>query len=781
MKNWFVLFPKYLRSAFRYRNLTLINIFGLAVGLAVAMFLLVYLQFELSFDRDFKDADRIYRILSVIENENGTAISPLAFEDLAHALETEIPEVERASRLFDVGSFYLYLEKPDIFLAESYMVDPAFLQIFDFKVLYGNPEHALDQLGNCVLTRTTAERFFGKGVNPVGRILNRNNSQEVLEVAAVIEDMDNTHFRFDILIGLPDFSFSGLEYYTYLKFRPGTDQKQVAEKCNALVKKMLDERFGKKMAGDFNGITESLTSIHLSTRANFDLSETVNESNLFFIILLTLFILGIAVSNFISLYTIQGERKAMEISIRKIYGADQFEIIKMIFGEAFLITSFSFVLAFYFYYILVDFVASWLNFPLPESAGLSWSIGVEFLLLFIFIAFINGIFPASRFVSHKPKQLIQKSEMRKYRLTAFSVVIQFAVVVFCVASLIIIKKQLSYVHNLPLGFQAENILETNVNIKADEIEGIKAELLQFPFIQKVVVGEEGNPLNGSHGQTVNRKDWSKKSISVREARVGTGFFDLYGMHLLEGNDFSENIDISKNQIILSESTVKALGFEKVVGEDIYFASRQCKVIGVVNDVLTSAHDKIGYRVYTSGEKYYYVLSVQFLPGSYAETKLALQKVLEDRRNSEPLSMVLTTDWVRNQYVQDEITYRILMCGSILAILLALLGLLALNSFVILQKQKNIGIKRVMGAQINEILIDLNRYILWRIFPAIPVGVGLSYYGMCQWLSTFEYAIPMSWWLFALAILATLGVVLGTVFYQTLKAATANPVEVLKKE
>ena len=308
---------------------------------------------------------------------------------------------------------------------KSYMVDSTFLNVFSFTPLYGSLEEALNSPNTCVITRSTADRFFGVGSNPVGKSLLYESKNTSLEVKAVIEDIpQNTHFQFDLLTKLPDFGFGGLEYYTYLKLRPGVDPVVAIEKCNKLNTDLLNTRFGKYGAA-FESITEPLTELHTGTRAASDLSVPVSKSNLIFIIVVTFFILAVALSNFISLYIIQGEKRATEISVRKTNGAERKTIVGMLFAETTFVTSLAFVLAVVLYYSFAGMFAGLINFNMPQDVGVTGTMWTCFVLLFVLVSLIAGGYPAYYLSRFAPVELLRKTVARKYKLTAASVVIQF--------------------------------------------------------------------------------------------------------------------------------------------------------------------------------------------------------------------------------------------------------------------------------------------------------------------------------------------------------------------
>ncbi|WP_251622178.1 ABC transporter permease [Odoribacter lunatus] len=776
-------FVRLYRTAFRNKGLTFINIFGLGTGLAVALFLLVYLQFEFSYDRHFKDADRIYRMLSVWKESGENANYPINLGVLASTLVKEVPEVETASRLYTWGTMDLKYENGEKAPVKSYMVDSSFLDIFSFTPVYGNLEGALNMPNTCVITRSTADRFFGVGSNPVGKSLQYEARRTSLEVKAVIEDIpQNTHFQFDLLTKLPEFGWGGLEYFTYLKLRPGVDPAVAIAKCDQINAELLTNRFGKYGAA-FESITEPLTELHTATRSSsYDLSVPASKTNLIFIIVVTLFILAIALSNFISLYLIQGEKRSMEISVRKTNGAERKTIMGMLFSETTLVTSVAFVLAIALYYAFAGIFAGLIDFNMPEEVGVTGTMWGCFVLLFILVSLIAGGYPAYYLSRFAPVELVRKTVVRKYKLTAASVVIQFSVVIFCISALLVVWRQLDYMKKMPLGFNPDNVLTVGVGCNMHAYEGIRSDLMQYPEIVDVAMGQ-GHPFSGCSGQNLRRTDQTdKETISIDERRSGPGYFRTYEIPIMEGRELKYENRMDSAGILLTETTLAALGLQDPVGKKVMFNGSPVTVVGIVKDIhYGSARTKIGRLVYTAYSPYSSVLGVRYQPGEYQQAREHVAEIMKKHFEGVPYAMVQLRDVADNMYKQDEITSRILMSGTVLAIILALLGLVALMGFVAHQKRKEISVRRVLGAQVGSVVYDLNRYILVRILPALPIGVGVSYYVMYHWLQNFAYATELSWWLFGGALLLTFVIVLLTILYQSIHSAMANPVDALKTE
>lgn len=775
-------FARLLRTAFRNKGLTLINITGLSVGLAVAMFLLVYLSFEFSYDKHFKDADRIYRVISIGKGQNEVMTIPLTLYQECDQLLKEVPEVEYAARLFRQGGGIFETEEQVVLNIEGYVVDSSFLNIFDFPVVYGQLEGALNSVNQCVITRKYAEAFFGSGVNPVGKTLTHKEEKKNYQISAVIEDIpENTHFKFDILTKLIDLGYGSAEYLTYLKFKSGIDMPLAIQKAEEVTKGVLETSFAG-MGYTFSSLVEPVASIHFSSPVTFDLKPKGNTSNLLFVSLVVLFILGIAISNFISLYIIQGEKRASEISIRKTNGAMRKSILSLLFGETFFVTFIAFVLAVILYYSCSEWFARFIHFNLPPDSGLTGKMWGNFVLLFVVVAILAGGYPAYYLSRFTPIDLIRKAVTRKYKLTAASVVLQFSIVIFCISALGVVMRQLDYVRNLPLGFEADQVLTAFVNSDIQQYEVLRNELMQYPEITEVGVGQ-GNIISGWSGGALRLPAQAEKDqIGVDERRIGPGFMNVFRVPVLEGRNFTNNWEAEKDNIILSESTVAALGLENPLGQKVISGMHTFTVIGVAKDIhYTSAHEKIGKMAYTFYATDYWNVSVRYKVGEYQQAKEKLSNVLKKLYPGEPFSVNTIRDQIQYMYVQDEVVARILSGGTIIAITLALLGLLALSGFVARQKRKEISVRRVMGAQVKDIIWGLNGYIIVRILPAIPLGIALSYYIMKGWLRNFAYALPLSWWIFAAALCITLFIVVLTIFYQSIRSATANPVNALKSE
>ena len=398
----------------------------------------------------------------------------------------------------------------------------------------------------------------------------------------------------------------------------------------------------------------------------------------------------------------------------------------MLFAETTFVTSLAFVLAVVLYYSFAGMFAGLINFNMPQDVGVTGTMWTCFVLLFVLVSLIAGGYPAYYLSRFAPVELLRKTVARKYKLTAASVVIQFSVVIFCISALFVVWRQLDYMKNMPLGFNPDNVLTVNVRGNIHTYEGIRSDLLQYPEIVDLAMGQ-GHPFSGCSGQSLRRTDQTdKETISIDERRTGPGYFRTYEIPVLEGRELKFENSMDSDGIILTETTVAALELQDPVGKKVMFNGHPMTVVGVAKDIhYGSARTKIGRLVYTAYSTYSWMMGVRYQPGSYQQAKECVAEMMKKHFEGVPYAAVQLRDIADNMYKQDEITSRILMSGTVLAIILAFLGLVALMGFVAHQKRKEISVRRVLGAQVGTVVYDLNRYVLVRILPALPIVMGVE--------------------------------------------------------
>lgn len=772
-----------IKAAFKDRGITLTSILGLAIGLAAAIFLLTHLVFEFSYDSHHSKIDRIYRPISVWTDEGSDpGFHSICLRSLKQKLES-IPEVEQVAQLYNLGKPVATKTGGEmVALGKTFMVDSSFLSIFDAKLVYGKLGGRSLSPNTIILVRSEAQRLFGDG-DPVGKSLVID--KEPCVVTAVVEDQPlNTMFRYKVLMGMrPSLieQMGGLELPTYVLFKQGVDFAAASKKCNDVYAKLLTSRFAD-MKATFSSIMEPFAAVHYSTRANYDLVKKVDSVNLVFLIVVVAFLLGIAISNFINLSIIKGEHRAREISIRKANGADRRTIMRMLLLESLLVTTLAFVLGFCLLYLLGDYASSFFDVNLPKKFLLNATFYPWIAAIYIFTVVVSSLYPAVYLSKYSPTELQRNSVKRRHWLTISSVVLQFTAVVFCLISITVVAAQMRYIKSLPLGYSVDGVLTVTMpeSVNQARMAMVIDDLKKNPLVISASASDH-YPFAGTSGQNI-QKQGESLGRTIGERRCDANFFDTYKIRIVDGRGFTGNVASDSTSIVLSQKAVKDLQLKNPVGTTLLFNGKPMLVVGVVADIRWgSARYEGSVDMYDTGWGTFYYLSIRVNPMRMDEATTYVKSVLERNFPAAPLTIYPGDDWVSDFYSSDRSIFNIIASGGILAILLSLMGLVALSRFVARQKEREMAVRKVLGATILSTVWSMSRYVLVRILPAIPLGFALAYYAMHRWLAAFAIRIDMEWWMFVVAIVITLLLALVIVAAQTFRTAMVNPVSVLRKE
>lgn len=771
------------RAAFKNRWLAATGIAGLAMGLAAAIFLLSYFTFELSYDKHYPKIDRIYRALTVwISNGETPDYHSICLRSIKPRLEA-IPEVERVAQLYDLGNPMATKSNGEkLELGRTFMVDSIFLSIFDAKRVYGKVDLSSLAPGKVVLVRSEAERLLGKG-DPVGKTIEM--AKQNFTISAVVEDPPlNTMLRYKALVGEVGGyfdMFGGLEFRTFVLFKEGVNTDAAIKKCNAVNKEELSKKFSDSK-DTFDGLMEPFSKAHYASKSLYDLGRVADYKILLFLLVVVLFVLGVAITNYINISIIRGEERAKEISIRKANGADRWMVVLMLLKESAVIVSVAFVLAFALLYLLGDYITSFLDIRMPEHFVVQpifypWIIG-----LFILTVAVSSLYPALYLSKCSPMELQRNSVKRRHRLTLSSVVLQFTAVVFCLVSLTVVGCQIHYFKNLPLGYDVNGVYTVVLPERVDysKAAAIVDDLQKSPIVISASASDHF-PFWGCSGQGL-RKAGDKDVTEVSERRCDANYFSTYKMKLLEGRVFSQNIKADSASVILSKKAVSEFNLDHPVGAQMLLNDRPVKVVGVVDNIhWGSAEGGVSVDIYDIGWDGFLQVSVRVNPKTGEAGKKHIEQVLKRHFPMTPIKIGTASDYVKDSYNSEQGVFNIIASGAVMAIILALIGLIALSRFVAKQKEREVAVRKTLGASVADVVSVITRYVLIRILPAIPIGAVLAYYVMQRWLSSFVYRIDIEWWMFAAAIVLTLILAFVVVIGQTLKTACINPVSVLRKE
>ena len=773
-----------LRNIKRHSAYSILNIIGMAIGMTCAILILLWVQDEWSYDRHFENADELYR---VIENQNlsggGSSLIVPVPGALAKALKEEYPEIIRAVRLCPNP---LILQKKGEFIEETVIsTDKDFLKMFGIRFIRGDINTALDDPHSIVITEETAKKYFGNE-EALGKTLASRGFN--VTVTGVVKSMpENSHIQFNILI--PVEWLSGLaahidgwneRFNTYIELKKGTESKIVEAKIHDFIKKHNKE-------SNSEIFLQNIKKVHLYSLGKYfaDSYGTGDITYVRILSLIAIFILIIACINFLNLSTAQSARRAREIGVRKVSGANKQKIILQFLGESLLIVLVAHVIAMIFVELLLPGFNNLIGKQLSvnyQSAGLY----IGLFTIVLFCGLLAGGYPAFYLSSLKPLDVIKGTVNKNPGNAGFRrilVIFQFSLSILLIICTLIVEAQLKYIQNKNLGFNKENIGYFMFPTRPSDpkLEALKKELISNPDILSVT--RAGNPFYNEG--TRNGFTWEGKSegddVYFHMIGVDPDYASVYKLELKEGRFFSSEFQTDKTAIVINEEAEKILGFNNPVGVTIT-SSRGSKlnIIGVVKDFHTqSLHHKIGPVIMQMSESNNFYIRMK--PDKIVPVVESVKKTFKAFDPGLPIDFHFLDNDYDNLYRTERRMGKIFGYFSLLAILISCLGLIGLSSFMTQRRTKEIGIRKINGAKSVEIYSLLSKeYILW-VMISILIACPVGWFAMNKWLQNFAYRINISLWIFLLAGFLALLIALLTVSWQAYRAASKNPVEALRYE
>ncbi len=796
------------------KSYSIINLFGLGVGIAAFLILAQYIQHHMSFDDFHAQKDNIYMLSLEYQSGNQLPQRPASnYPAVGPEIHRKFPEAEKFTRIYtDPSTFIIEANNQSFVETNTYFVDPAFLTMFSFPLKYGNPEEALKNPFSIVLTERAAKKYFGNE-NPVNKTLKTKiNTWEIdYTVTGVLENLpENTIFNSDVFI-----SFS-----TFVKNNPGVNENwgwtnfytflQLNDKANP---DALETKFSKLLTqhkGDYYAATgmreefflHKLTDIHFKTDLLYPIAPTVHMRLIYFLSIIAAFIVIIAWINFINLTIIQIHKRIKEVGIRKITGATHRQLIGLFFTESFLIN----ILSAFFSLLILTISIPVLADYLEILSGFTITIGfiLKLLLVTTFLGIIiTGIIPVVVIARISPSSLFRSAISRyssESRLRGGLIIFQSAISIILIIGVLTVYSQLNYMKNKKLGMNLEQvmIIEGPVYVQDENtfergMSYLKDELRKKSYISNVssswfIPGTDGQGGEGGYIRQCTQDKTQAKSYRV--GTFGYNFIDTYGMQLLAGRNFSKSHAVDNRRVIINEAAMKALGFsspEEAINGCIYFPiggkrdNTPIDVIGVLKDFhQKSLRSAIEPTIYTLTENASYT-SLKITPENLDQKISEMEAVWKKTFPKNPFSYYFMDAFFNQQYTAEKQLGSIVLFFSILAVLISAIGIFSLIIYYSTQKIKEIGVRKVNGANVSEVLILLNKDFVKRIVVSFIIACPVAYYAMNKWLENFAYKTTLSWWIFALAGALALSIALLTVSWQSWRAATRNPVEALRYE
>lgn len=780
-----------VRHIVKHPGYSFLNVLGLTLGITSALFLLIYVADEVSYDRYHEKADRIYRVSSKITEPDDQFTWLVAQIPFGPAVVQDYPEVEAYVRFINMPTaLYKYEDKE--FNEESFFyADSSLFDIFTYKVIRGDARSALLEPNKIALTETVAARYFGED-DPVGKTLTAGNA--AYEVTGVIEDVPfNSHFRFEALASrtnLPERigSWGNFGVFTYLLFPEGLDVKAFEKKMQGMYAAYMEPIFGP-INIKIEYILEPIKEIHLYSTNAGEPEPTGSITYVYIFAIVALFLVLIAAMNYMNLATARSSGRAREVGLRKVVGSRRGPLVWQFLSESVIFTIISLIISI----VLLMALLPRLNLLAGKSFDLNVLYSPVVLMsvigVIVLVGLIGGSYPAfflSRFspVTVLKGEITQGIAGRLFR--KILVVIQFTVSVIMIVCTLVVLKQLNYLKNMDQGYDQRNVLGLELNrTMTSKYPVLKQTLLKNPGI--IYVGSTDTPVGEGSGKTLFdvETDQGMSPRGINFAIIDHDFVEALGIKIIKGREFQEDMPSDTlSGVIVNETFVKRMGWSDPIGKRIEAGDEntlRARVVGVMQDYhqtgmyneiesLLLAYRKINNNVYVK-------ISEDNVEQALSHIESSWKEVFPD----QPYSYSFLTERFNGQFEADEKRGLIFTLFTILAILIACLGLFGLASYTVEQRTKEIGIRKVFGASEGTILRLVSREFIILSLISILLAFPIAWYFMNNWLENYVYRTGIGALLFLIAGLLTLVITFATISYKAYKAAVANPADSVKTE
>jgi len=789
------------RNLLKNKTFSAINIFGLSLGIATFLLIVNYLRFEYSFDSFNLKKDRIFRV-PMIETEKGGKPQRFAFTfpAVAPALKKDYPEIEEAVRFRKFWGVVNHGEQKFVENGHVFFADPAIFKVFSFKFEKGSPENAFKQLNDAVITHSTEKKYFGTE-SAIGKALHYRGEDFI--VTSVLEDIpSNSHIQFNILLnynkyialtnGNANTSWGWSDFYTYVLLKPGADVTKLQAKMPAFAQRYRgDDMKESGFTLEFN--FEPLQDIHTHSIYDYEFSGNGNLYYLKYLGLAAIFILFIALINYVNLSTARSLERSKEVGLRKVVGATKFQLIRQFLAESLLINIFAILIGYVLFKLTLPEFSRLIGLNVIDMQMIGWKFWSVIIAVFVTSTLVAGFYPAFVLSSFQPIQTLKSGRgfvgTNKNFLRKALVVIQFTAAIILIGGAIGFYRQLQFMSKRDLGINIKQtlILQQTLDMDSSKINTVESainNLQNIPGVQSVTVSTEipGNEVGGSSGfRRINSKDDKR----CRDFGIDEHFVPNYGLKILAGRNFDNDKPSDGRDtgfvlnIIINETASKVFGFAKpsdAINERIEGGGSHCKIIGVMNDYhqqsLQNNFDPIVYYPGHHIDMSNFALKLN--TPNLTQTVDRAKKVWHAAFPESPMQFFFLDDHFNEQYKDDSLFATILFLFTILAIIVASLGLFGLSLYTVAKRSKEISIRKVLGASVIQITTLITRDYVKLVLIACVLAIPAAYFLLDNWLSDYAFHIEIGYWFFLSPLLLTVLIALTTVLYQSIRAAMANP-------
>ncbi len=800
-----------IRNLVKHKLYSLINVFGLAIGLASCLIVIGHISYELSFENFHENKDRIYRVNGHFAAEDAEVYSAQVMSPLGPALAEEIPEVERAAVFRLLGNLDLKMGEEGFVPEEKFRshgyehgenvlcANPDFLEVFTFPLIRGDPKTALREPFSILITEGAAQEHF-EGKNPVGQKIKLNDTL-ICQVTGVLKDVpENTQLHCDFIVSYSTLQRTGEvseawdsfdKDYVYLLLSEDADPKVVEQKIPAIFGRHITPEVASKFQFELQPLGDIYFNVYVSGRQG-DLDPAGEASMIYTMGLVAIFILLLAIANFINLSTAKSADRTREVGVRKVFGAQRKHLIRQFLGESLLITFVSVCFGLMFYEIF----KAWVKPLLPREALADFytnpTMALLLVALILVVGILAGFYPALYLSRFRPIAVLQSKtgiRSRKSFLRKTLVVFQFTIAIGFVCTTAIVYKQTHYITTMELGFDRENILVLDFEDEraSGDCQLLKDEILRNTNVLAATAtnGPPGRRTHSFYGFYKTPERSQKEMLVGRAYFVDHDFLSTFGLEIVQGRGFSEDMASDVNRaMILNQSAVEHLETDDLVGHNLYGGGDKVyEIVGVVKDFHGTTLD-YSYRpvsIIMLRPKEWRSLSIKLPPENIPASISSIRNVWEATFPGEVFDYSFLEDDIRNSYAEYKSSGTLQLVLSVITLTIACLGIFGLVSYTAVRRTKEIGIRKVLGATVASIVAMLSKEFVVLIGLSNLIAWPLAYILMRSFLQEFPFQVKIGLDTFLLTGLVAMCLAVLSASFQAVKAALTNPVETLRYE
>ncbi len=731
---------------------TLMNLLSLSVGIACFIFISIYINKELSYDKFHREADSIQRVVIDFVDDQGVRIPDATTPPaLSLALEKDFPEVEASTRLFPAwGSKFLIgtSDQQRFYEKGLIRVDSTFFDVFDFPVLHGNLDEALNAPDKIVITKSMALKYFSK-VDVVGETLtvySFDNKPHL--VSAVLEDIpDNSHFDFDFLTPLTFYwinkNWGWFNFYTYIRLSPESNSNEFENKLQPYYETKVTN------PNDKNNIiyTQPITTIHLRSNLKFELGANGNMSNVYIFSALGVFLLIVSCLNYLNLSIAHSFKRLKEVGVRKVYGANKRLLIRQFLVESFLILIVSLILAVLFSELLFlnfdELLGSKISLLDADNLSILLTLSLGVLAFGLFLGLYQALFLSSHKVSNAVRGIFGSTGKKKYRLQRGLLIIQFTISSFMILGVLVVQRQLNFIQDQNLGLDVNQVLVIENISSVNNLDLFKSQLLNIPAVESVT---SSNGMIGDFYSTTSLG--YPNSFVMNFVNTDPEFIETLGLELISGRNFNSALEVDKQglQMIVNEQGLESLGLElgdvgrllpldKQKGDSIVYGT----VLGVVKDFhFRSFKNEIKPMALFYNDDGVNFLSVKLATDGLSESLEKIESKWKEFSNGTSMDYAFLDQTFQTLHIEEQKLKQVLLYVTVLAIFVAMMGMLAISNITIQNRKKEISIRKVLGASLSHISFSLTKRFVLLVIVANIIGIPIAYRVMTRWLEGFAY-------------------------------------------